>query len=140
MRQNPGKSRPGLVQPNGQGTPGEALWVQGDASHYQRYIERMDNYGSPNRKYGSCQLCRRTTRLTFHHLIPRKLHRRNRFRKNYSREELNRGIAICRQCHNGLHLLYDEMTLAKHFSTLDALLADDAIKRHIAWSGRQKGD
>ncbi|MGD9391562.1 MAG: HNH endonuclease [Chromatiales bacterium] len=108
--------------------------------YYQRYSHAMEDDGSHNSKYGSCELCRRTTRLTFHHLIPRKLHRRNRFRKNYTREELNLGIAICRRCHNGLHLLYDEMTLAKHFSTLDALLADDAIKRHVAWAGRQKGD
>ncbi|MGD8557734.1 MAG: HNH endonuclease [Chromatiales bacterium] len=108
--------------------------------YYQRYSHAMEDDGSHNSKYGSCELCRRTTRLTFHHLIPRKLHRRNRFRKNYTREELNLGIAICRRCHNGLHLLYDEMTLAKHFSTLDTLLADDAIKRHVAWAGRQKGD
>ncbi len=78
------------------------------------------------------------TSLTFHHLIPRKLHRRNHFRKNYKREELNRGIAICRQCHNGLHRLYDEMTLAKRFSTLDTLLSDEAIRRHVAWCSRQK--
>ena len=71
---------------------------------------------------------------------PEKTAPQNHFRKNFTREECNRGIAICRQCHNGLHLLYDEMTLAKHFSSLDALLADDAIKRHIAWSGRQKGN
>jgi 5-methylcytosine-specific restriction endonuclease McrA len=98
----------------------------------------METIGTQNRKYGSCQLCRRKTRLTFHHLIPRKLHRRNHFRKKYNREELNRGISICRQCHNGLHLLYDEMTLAKRFSTVDALLSDEAIRRHVAWSSRQK--
>jgi hypothetical protein len=40
---------------------------------------------------------------------------------------------ICRYCHNAVHRLYDEMTLAKHFSTLDALLADAAIQKHISW-------
>ncbi len=103
----------------------------------QGYSAAMHKDAS-KRKYGSCELCRRMTRLTFHHLIPRKLHRRNRFRKHYSREELNRGIAICRQCHNGLHLLYDEMTLAKRFATLEALLSDEAVRRHVAWSSRQK--
>ncbi|MEJ2309562.1 MAG: hypothetical protein P8Z31_11665 [Gammaproteobacteria bacterium] len=91
-----------------------------------------------DRKFGTCQLCRRTTRLTFHHLIPKKLHRRRRFRKDYSREELNRGIDICRQCHNGLHDLYDEMTLARQLSTLDALLHDEAVMRHVRWASRQK--
>lgn len=96
------------------------------------------NNRKKDRKLGTCQLCRRTTRLTFHHLIPKKLHRRSRFRKDYSREELNRGIDICRQCHNGLHDLYDEMTLARQLSTLDALLRDEAVMRHVRWVSRQK--
>ena len=91
-----------------------------------------------NSKFGTCELCRRTTHLTFHHLIPRKLHRRTRFKKHYSRQDLNRGIDICRQCHNGLHDLYDEMTLARQFSTLDALLGDEAVMRHATWVSRQK--
>ena len=89
-------------------------------------------------KFGECKLCRRKTHLTFHHLIPKKLHRRTRFRKHYRREDLNRGIDICRMCHNGLHVLYDEMTLAKKYSTLEALLQDEAVMRHVGWVGRQK--
>ena len=35
-----------------------------------------------------CQLCQRQSLLTFHHLIPRKMHRRSRFNKKYSKAEL----------------------------------------------------
>ena len=85
-----------------------------------------------------CALCQRRRHLTFHHLIPRKLHRRTRFRKRYSRDQLNRGIDICRICHNGLHRLYDEMTLARDFNSLESILADPDLARHIAWSARQR--
>ena len=87
---------------------------------------------------GSCACCGRATTLTFHHLIPRKLHRRAAFKKHYSREELNQGIAVCRVCHNGIHDLYTEMQLAKEFSNLNALLADAALKIHFAWVAKQK--
>jgi len=89
-------------------------------------------------KHGPCALCGRSVPLTFHHLIPRKMHRRPHFRKRYSRQTLNAGIDICGRCHTGLHRLYDEMTLARQLNTLDALREDDAVGRHIDWVARQK--
>ncbi len=85
-----------------------------------------------------CVLCQRETALTFHHLIPRKLHRRNRFAKKYSREELNEGLMLCRRCHRGLHKLYSEMELGSRLNTEVALREDPAIARHVAWVARQK--
>lgn len=85
-----------------------------------------------------CTLCGRSTDLTFHHLIPRKVHRRNYFRRHYSREQLQQGIDLCRLCHKGLHRLYDEMTLARRLNRLEALLADPAIRRHVAWVRKQR--
>lgn len=87
---------------------------------------------------GTCRLCGRVTELTFHHLIPRKLHRRSRFRKHYSHAALLEGIELCRLCHKGLHRLYDEMTLARHLSTLSALRRDPKIQRHVAWVRKQR--
>ncbi|ASP40775.1 hypothetical protein CHH28_00690 [Bacterioplanes sanyensis] len=87
-----------------------------------------------------CQLCQRRVALTFHHLIPRKMHRRTYFRKHFDRAQLNEGIWVCRRCHRGIHKLYDEMTLAKQFASLTALQNDPAMKKHIAWVARQKGD
>jgi 5-methylcytosine-specific restriction endonuclease McrA len=89
-------------------------------------------------KFGPCALCLRRRQLTFHHLIPRKLHRRNYFKKHYTREELQRGISLCRECHRGLHKLYDEMTLGKTLNTIDHLKRDAAIARHVQWVARQK--
>lgn len=45
---------------------------------------------------------------------------------------------ICRRCHSGLHKLYDEMTLAKQFNTLEALRNDPALQKHCAWVAKQK--
>lgn len=85
-----------------------------------------------------CQTCGRETALTFHHLIPKKLHRRSMFRQSFSRDELNQGIRVCRLCHNGIHKRYDEMTLAKRFATLDALLADEGLQNHFQWVSKQQ--
>ena len=93
---------------------------------------------SPRRKHGPCALCQRETTLTFHHLIPRKMHRRARFRKEHEREALNRGIDICGRCHKGVHRLHDEMTLGRDLNTLEALAADPAVARHVAWVAKQK--
>lgn len=89
-------------------------------------------------KTGRCCLCGRDTELTFHHLIPRKVHRRNYFRKHVARPKLQAGIDLCRLCHKGLHRLYDEMTLAKHLNTPQALREDPAVQRHVRWVRKQR--
>lgn len=89
-------------------------------------------------KHGSCGLCQRETALTFHHLIPRKLHNRNRFAKRYTREQLNTGVMLCRHCHKGVHRLYNEMELGSRLNTEYALREDPAIAKHVAWVSRQK--
>ena len=87
---------------------------------------------------GCCQLRERQTFLTLHHLIPRKLHRRNWFRKHYTRDELQRVVALCRDCHRGLHKLYDEMKLGKSYNSLDKLRADEAVMKHVQWVARRR--
>lgn len=89
-------------------------------------------------KFGTCVLCKRETNLTFHHLIPRKLHKRKRFVKHYSREELNEGILVCTRCHKGLHKLYSEMELGTQLNTLSALASDAQIRKHVSWVAKQK--
>ncbi|MGR8946619.1 MAG: hypothetical protein ACU84Q_01135 [Gammaproteobacteria bacterium] len=85
-----------------------------------------------------CELCARVSILSFHHLIPRKVHRRKRFKKHFTKEQLGSGINICQLCHRGIHKLYDEMTLATAFDTKDKLIADVSIHRHISWVKKQK--
>ena len=90
------------------------------------------------KKPQNCELCQRKVHLTFHHLIPRKMHRRSYFRKHYGKNDLNSGIWVCRQCHRGIHKLYDEMTLAKNLNSLDALKDDSQIQNHVQWVAKQK--
>jgi 5-methylcytosine-specific restriction endonuclease McrA len=95
-------------------------------------------FGRRRRKYGRCLLCEREGELTFHHLVPRKLHRRPYYRKHFTREALNTGVDVCRLCHDGIHDLYDEKRLAKDFASLEALLGDEALRRHVDWVRKQK--
>lgn len=90
------------------------------------------------KRKNACELCGRVVPLTYHHLIPRKVHRRNFFKKKYSKEELNNGVYVCRPCHSGVHKLYDEMTLAKQFNSLELLQEDSAVRTHIQWVAKQK--
>jgi regulation of enolase protein 1 (concanavalin A-like superfamily) len=85
-----------------------------------------------------CATCGRLARLTFHHLIPRKLHRRKRFQRLYTRDTLNRGIAVCPPCHRGIHRRFSEMELGTHYTSLEALQQDEDLQRHFAWVARQK--
>lgn len=85
-----------------------------------------------------CALCGRQRELTFHHLIPRAVHSRKRYRRLYSKDQLRAGIDICQICHSGLHRLYDARTLADQYATLEALRADEAVRKHVEWSRKQK--
>ena len=89
-------------------------------------------------KIGVCPLCLRKSSLTFHHLIPKKLHRRDHFKKHYSKQELNKGINICRKCHSGIHNFYDEMILAKELNSLELIQSDGVLSRHFKWVGKQR--
>lgn len=89
-------------------------------------------------KHGPCTLCEREIALTFHHLIPRKLHKRKRFAKQYSKDELNTGIMVCQRCHKGLHKLHSEHGLGSRLNTTQTLRDDEAIARHVTWVAKQK--
>jgi len=89
-------------------------------------------------KSGQCPLCKRHTALTFHHLIPRKVHRRAHFKKHYSKAKLNHGIDICRTCHSGIHRRYDEMSLAKNLASIEALQSDTELARFFGWVAKQR--
>jgi len=90
------------------------------------------------RKFGCCMLCERETHLTFHHLIPRKAHKRKSFRKRYRAADLQKGIDICRLCHNAIHKFYDEMWIARNLNTLQLLKQNSLMARHIQWARKQR--
>ena len=93
-----------------------------------------------DRRPDRCELCGRDKPLTFHHLIPRKNHRKARFRRRFEKDEMrHRGLYLCRPCHSGIHdLIPDEAELGERYNTRDQLLAHEGIARHVAWVVKQK--
>jgi len=87
-----------------------------------------------------CELCGRNKRLTKHHLIPRGVHRKKRFQNRFGKKEMQqRSLMICKECHAGIHdLIPDEKELAEKYHTKELLLANESVRKHIAWVRKQK--
>lgn len=88
-----------------------------------------------------CALCgRRTKRGTNeHHLIPRTCHSNKWFKKNFTRQQMNAKINLCRDCHRAIHdLVPDEKELGRHYNTTEKLLAHPEIGKFVAWVRKQK--
>jgi len=88
-----------------------------------------------------CELCRRETHLTRHHLIPRTVHNRKRIRRLHGRDALHDSILwVCRACHSKIHATFTEMELALHYYKRETLLAHDEVARFVDWiSGKPAG-
>ncbi|MAY25529.1 MAG: hypothetical protein CMK02_04410 [Polycyclovorans sp.] len=86
-----------------------------------------------------CALCARTLALQFHHLIPRRNHRRTAYQRRFSLEEMRtRGVWVCRDCHRAIHRFFDEGQLGLALNTLEALAATPELQRHVEWARRQR--
>jgi hypothetical protein len=107
-----------------------------------RETDKDEDAGSRQaRKTGACELCGRPGNLlTFHHLIPRHCHRKQRFRNRFSIEEMRgRGLWLCRPCHSGIHaLISDEKVLGWSYNTREALLDHEGVRKHVEWVKKQK--
>lgn len=94
-----------------------------------------------------CEMCERVMPLTFHHLFPRKVHKRlqEKTLKGHSeargipKDQLrNEGILICRPCHSALHRMHDHNHLAKELNTLDRIVQDAKMLAWIEFARKQK--
>ncbi len=86
-----------------------------------------------------CELCARAKPLTFHHLIPRSLHKKRQVRARFDRtERTGRGIWICPLCHRQIHRLYSRRRLAEELNTREALIAEPEMVNFLSWARRQK--
>lgn len=94
----------------------------------------------PEGRDGPCELCGRDKPLSFHHLIPRHCHRKKRYRRLYTLDEMRRrGLYLCSLCHGGIHdLIPDEDELGRLYNTRDSLLAHEGVARHVEWARKQK--
>lgn len=90
--------------------------------------------GKPPRP-SQCEICgREVTDLTQHHLIPRRLHRKKRFRRDFSRQELEERVCwVCRPCHNMIHHVRGEQQLGLYHNTPESLLAIPELAEFARW-------
>jgi hypothetical protein len=81
-----------------------------------------------------CELCGRENELTFHHLIPVCLHTNKWFKKNYTQDEMKKGINICKyECHREIHNLISEKEMGKDYNTKEKPLSHPKVSKYINW-------
>jgi predicted choloylglycine hydrolase len=87
----------------------------------------------------TCELCLRDeVQVTRHHLIPRAMHRKQRFRNVFERDELTGRIALlCRACHKYIHTVLSERELATAYSSIDQLRAHPEIAKFVSWLAKK---
>ena len=84
-----------------------------------------------------CELCHRPPPLTFHHLIPRRCHSNKWFRKAFTREEMQQGIYVCRQCHSFIHRQFGHKELGRLYNTREKLLQSPIMQKYLSWARKQ---
>lgn len=88
-----------------------------------------------------CQLCQRQTKrgTTEHHLIPRTCHKNKWFQKNFTRNQMETTVSLCRDCHSEIHRqIPSEKKLGKEYNTLEKLLEHPRIASFVRWVAKQK--
>jgi len=86
-----------------------------------------------------CELCGRIKPLTFHHLIPRSLHKKRTVQARFDKtERVSRGLWICRLCHRQIHRLYSRRRLAEELNSREALVSEPEMEKFLSWARRQK--
>ncbi len=85
-----------------------------------------------------CELCQTDTATSRHHLIPRTLHSNKWFKRRYTRQEMQRGVNLCGDCHRAVHrLVPSEKDLGRRFNSLPSLQQHDRISAHVKWKQRR---
>jgi len=89
---------------------------------------------------GVCKLCKReASNVTEHHLIPRSTHRVKRFKRMHSTAAMHVTATMCQPCHRAMHQFFTEKELAESFFTINLLLSDERIIRHVEFVKKQRG-
>jgi hypothetical protein len=84
-----------------------------------------------------CQLCEIDVIHSFHHFIPRTVHRNKWFKKRFTKEEMRTsGIDLCKQCHDMLHELIPEKELGRNYNSREKLTAHPEVAKYLAWKRR----
>lgn len=115
----------------------------------------MENTGDIVDDDGTCELCERDARRTFHHLIPKETHSKYLKKKtlpdnikavatdigidpSMSRVWLNTyGTMICGPCHRAVHNAASNEDLAEKYNTVDLLLEHPKIFAFAEYNSKQ---
>ena len=84
-------------------------------------------------------LCARSHPLTFHHSIPRALHKKRWVKRRFTPEDRLDGIWLCRDCHDAVHRFISHRELAESFRSLSALQGHPEVRKFVAWIAKQGG-
>ncbi|KAK2034301.1 YisB protein [Colletotrichum zoysiae] len=131
----------GIVEPDRQGAHEFLAPVLGE------YVAALTAAPPPPRstrdQAEGCELCGRDwIGLTYHHLIPRMVHAKAVKRGWRREDELNNVAWLCRLCHSFVHRFASHEDLARHYHTVELLLAQDEVVRfaqyasRVRWKGR----
>lgn len=95
----------------------------------------------PRNDVDACELCGRDfLPLTFHHLVPSKVHSRRWVQQKWTKEELQQGLDLCADCHGAVHrFVPDHAELARTGHSRELLLAHPDIARFVRWVSKQRG-
>ena len=90
---------------------------------------------------GICEMCgRQDLIITEHHLIPKTTHSSKFVKKNFSIDEINKTVNLCKSCHKTIHATFTEKELAKSYNTLEFLMKEEQIFSFIQWVRKQTTD
>lgn len=85
-----------------------------------------------------CELCQNGPVWDFHHFIPRTLHKKKRFQRQYTKEQLAKGLNLCKMCHNTIHDMATERELGESWNTKKLLLEHPEIGKYVRWKRKHK--
>lgn len=90
---------------------------------------------------GRCEMCGRNNLIvTAHHLVPKTTHTSKYVKKNFSDEQMNITVDLCKACHKTVHATFTEKELARSYNTLDALTRAENISKFVKWVRKQPVD
>jgi len=95
--------------------------------------KNIPQFPQPQKAFSYCLMCEREISLTKHHLIPVSRHKNKRIKARFGKEELQKVIHICRECHNQIHALITEKEMAETYYTLESLVSHEGVSRFIQW-------
>lgn len=85
-----------------------------------------------------CKLCDRLRELTFHHFIPRFCHTNKWFKKRYTRDQMQDGIDLCKDCHKFVHDQFTEKELGRDLNNRQKMLEHKSIQKFVQWVRKKK--